>query len=174
MLQILHRYGFNVTWQFKSRLHSTDISTIHICEPDPGKTKSVTHARILLVLVALADSCRGSHLSYRLASGKLKSVTGKCFMCVCHCADNWKNLTPDHSVPSMLTGKISAFITIQVPSSYTIKAKRIRKTKSWKLDTRWDYGWARGLLYGRVNYELTHRERIMSCLQRTNKRIYAL
>lgn len=103
MLQISHRYGFNATRQFKSRLHSTDVSTIHICEPDPGKTNSVTHARILLVLVALTDSCRGSHFSYRLASGKLKSVTGKCFMCVCHCADNWKNLTPDHSVPSMLT-----------------------------------------------------------------------
>jgi hypothetical protein len=74
----------------------------------------VTHARILLALVALIDSCRGSRFSYRLASGKLKSVTGKCFMCVCHCADNWKNLTPDHSVPSMLTVTTLAFITIQI------------------------------------------------------------
>jgi hypothetical protein len=108
-----HRCSSQVTQQFKSGLHGTHVSTIHICEPDPGKTKSVTHARILLVLVALADSCRWSHLSYRLASGKLKSVTGKCFMCVCHCADNWKNFTPDHSVPSMLT-VTCAFITIQV------------------------------------------------------------
>lgn len=38
-------------------------------------------------------------------SGPEKSDTGKCRMWVCHCADNWKNFTPDHSVPSMVTKK---------------------------------------------------------------------
>ena len=28
---------------------------------------------------------------------------GNVLMCVCHCADSWKNFTPYHSVPSMLT-----------------------------------------------------------------------
>jgi hypothetical protein len=137
--------SLNVTWQFKSRVHSTEVSTIHICEPEPGKTKSVTHARILLVRVALTDSCRGSHFSYRLASGKLKRVTGKCFMCVCHCADNWKNLTPDHSVPSMLTGTIWAFIIIHVFNSYTINAER----------NELEVGYQMGLWLGKRSVKLT-------------------
>ncbi len=30
-------------------------------------------------------------------------ATGKYLMCVCHCEDSWKNLTPCHSSPSMYT-----------------------------------------------------------------------
>jgi hypothetical protein len=114
------QYSLIMACQFKSRIHSTYVSVINIYEPDPGKTKSVTHARILLVRVAFTDGCCGSLFGYRFASGKLKSVMGKCLMCVCHCADNWKNLTPDHSVPSMLTATVGIFTVIQVLKSFTI------------------------------------------------------
>ena len=31
----------------------------------------------------------------------LKVATGKYLMCVCHSDESWKNLTPDHSDPSI-------------------------------------------------------------------------
>lgn len=102
-LGISLQYSLIMACQFKSRIHSNYVSVITIYEPDPGKIKSVIHARILLVWVAFTDGCCGLLFSYRFASGEPKSVMGKCLMCVCHCADSWKNLTPDHSVPSMLT-----------------------------------------------------------------------
>ena len=118
------QYSLIVACQSKSRIHSTYVSIINIYEPGPGKTKSVTHARILLARAAFTDSCCGSLFGYRLASGKLKSVTGKCLMCVCHCADNWKNLTPDHSVPSMLTVTVWMFTAIQDFRLFTINPYR--------------------------------------------------
>jgi hypothetical protein len=117
-------YSSIMACKFKSLIHSTEVSVIHIYELDPEKTKSVTHARILLVWTALAGSCCGSHFSYRLASGKLNSVMGKCLMCVCHCADNWKNLTPVHSVPSMLTAKVCS-----LPLQFSSPSTQLQRDK---------------------------------------------
>jgi len=63
------QYSLIMACQFKSQIHSTYVSVINIYEPDPGKTKSVTHARILLVRVAFTDGCCGLLFGYRFASG---------------------------------------------------------------------------------------------------------
>lgn len=55
---------------------------------------------IHLVLFFLA--CYSGEVSVGEVTDPSK-VIGKCLMWVGHCADNWKNLTPDHSVPSMVT-----------------------------------------------------------------------
>ena len=46
---------------------------------------------------------------YKAVFSVLKVIKGMCLICVCHCADNWKNLTPFQSTPSIVTEKNQRF-----------------------------------------------------------------
>jgi len=59
------------------------------------------------------------------------NAIGNVLMCVCHCADNWKNFTPYHSVPSILTvvKTISLLINVIINANCVLLINQIINNK---------------------------------------------